>query len=325
MAASGVGLYLVGFVLMFEWILPLYRTKVGALAQVPFAIGFLYLVLISFAVRADWRTLQWVLAAPNLMFLAIPWIIPESPRWLMSHGKNVKATEVIKRAARLNKLPSPDLLPEKISTSVNQGVSALVTNKILLIRLLLMSFNWTVITLCFYGLSLNSANTGDLFLSMAAMAAVEIPAYLAALVLMEFSGRRNILFFCQLLAGFSCVIAGFIPTDYYYPKLILSLFGKMGASAGFAVVFVYTAELFHTSVRNSAVGLCSMVARIGALLAPTIAGLDSVLPVLPFLIMGGGATMAGCCAFFLPETRGLLLPESLEEAESLGHRKISKI
>ena len=64
-------------------------------------------------------------------------------------------------------------------------------------------------------------------------------------------------------------------------------------------------------------GICSTVARLGALSAPLIADLDSVYPPLPFLIMGGGAVMVGSLSSLLPETRGIVLPETLKEAAAL--------
>ena len=51
-------------------------------------------------------------------------------------------------------------------------------------------------------------------------------------------------------------------------------------------------------------GACSTLARLGALLAPTIADLDSVAYFLPFVIMGGSSVVVGILAFLLPETRG---------------------
>ena len=44
-------------------------------------------------------------------------------------------------------------------------------------------------------------------------------------------------------------------------QVFLSLIGKFGASASFAIVYVYTAEMFPTGIRNQAVGTCSLVAR----------------------------------------------------------------
>merc|ERR1711974_464652 len=87
----------------------------------------------------------------------------------------------------------------------------------------------------------------------------------------------------QMLGGISCICAGFTPMSYFWVRLALALVGKAGASACFAIVFVYTAEMFPTPIRNSAVGICSTVARIGALSAPAIANLDSIYAPLPFL------------------------------------------
>jgi len=320
MAAGGVGSYLVSFVLLFEWACPEYRTKASVFAQIPFAVGYLFTVFIAWCVPY-WQALQWVLAAPNSLFFILYFIVPESPRWLMVQSRSDRAQKVIKTAAKVNKLPLPDPIMN-IQTSENEkanklGICVLFAHPILCYRLVIMSLNWIVITLCFYGLSLNSANE-DLFTGMSMMALVELLAYIITLFIMDFFGRRPVLSVCQLFAGLSCVCAGFVPVAYYWIRLALALVGKMGASAAFAVVFVYSAELFPTPVRNSAIGLCSTLARIGALLAPSIASLDSVLPFLPFLIMGGAAMLVGSLSFLLPETRGNKLPETVDEAASIG-------
>ena len=49
-----------------------------------------------------------------------------------------------------------------------------------------------------------------------------------------------------------------------------SLSGKFGAAASFSIVYLYTAELYPTVVRSTAIGLCSMMARIGGILAPQV-------------------------------------------------------
>jgi len=58
-------------------------------------------------------------------------------------------------------------------------------------------------------------------------------------------------------------------------KVALSLAGKFGISSAFAVVFVYSVEIFPTEYRGVGLGGCSMCARIGGILAPIVGGMVS--------------------------------------------------
>lgn len=48
------------------------------------------------------------------------------------------------------------------------------------------------------------------------------------------------------------------------------MIGKFGISAAFAIIYVYTVELFPTIVRNSGIGASSMCARVGGMIGPYI-------------------------------------------------------
>ena len=104
-------------------------------------------------------------------------------------------------------------------------------------------------------------------------------------------------------------------------QVALSLVGKFGATGSFNIVFVYTAEMFPTEIRSTAVGTSSTCARIGGILAPQVAFLASTWKPLPLLVMGGSALIGGILALFLlPETLGTALPETMEDALALGSR-----
>ena len=64
--------------------------------------------------------------------------------------------------------------------------------------------------------------------------------------------------------------------------MVLANIGKFGISAAFAVIYVWSAELFPTMVRNSGMGSSSMMARVGGMVCPYIADLVSVMQVKKF-------------------------------------------
>lgn len=54
-------------------------------------------------------------------------------------------------------------------------------------------------------------------------------------------------------------------------RLILSMIAKVGTSGCFTIVYVYTAELYPTVVRNVGLGSMSTCARFGSISAPFVA------------------------------------------------------
>ena len=108
-------------------------------------------------------------------------------------------------------------------------------------------------------------------------------------------------------------------------QVILTLCGKFGVSSALAVMFVYTAELFPTNMRNTALGTCSLFARIGGMLAPQVVSLGSLyFTSLPLVIMGVLSLLGGVLILaLLPETLGKPLPETVADALNLEkpHRR----
>ena len=55
----------------------------------------------------------------------------------------------------------------------------------------------------------------------------------------------------------------------------LNIVGKFGMTMGFAIIYIWSAEIFPTSLRTSLMGISSMVGRVGQILAPFIADIVS--------------------------------------------------
>jgi len=329
-SCGGMGIFITVFVLSMEFIGPKFRTTCGIAIQIPFALGELYIVLMAYLVR-DWRVYQAVVAAPFFMFFVFIFFIPESVRWLISKERKEEAKVVLNRVAHINKVIMPQMDDDDSVSETGEegttpkpktGISQMFVNPTLRLRFIVMAFNWVVATLGYYGLSLSSAGlSSDPFTSFALSATMEIPAYLFCILCLDKAGRKGILAFSQILAGTTCLAAALLPAHLTTLTTALTLIGKFGASASFAIVFIFTAELFPTPVRNSAIGLCSTSARIGGLMAPTIASLSSTNPLLPFLIMGCCSCLGGLVALLLPETAGLPLPDTIEDAVRIGSTK----
>ena len=61
-------------------------------------------------------------------------------------------------------------------------------------------------------------------------------------------------------------------------------------------------------------------ARVGGALSPLIFGLDGTVPWLSNSVFGVLALLAAISSFFLPETLGLPMPQTMEEAESYYYK-----
>lgn len=54
----------------------------------------------------------------------------------------------------------------------------------------------------------------------------------------------------------------------------LEMMGKFALTITYTIVYMYTTELYPTVLRNTALGVCSMAARIGGIIAPYFAYLS---------------------------------------------------
>ncbi|NXV27494.1 S22AD protein, partial [Rissa tridactyla] len=90
---------------------------------------------------------------------------------------------------------------------------------------------------------------------------------------------------------------------------VLATTGKFTASASFSTSYVYSAELFPTVIRQTGVGLCSMLARVAGIMAPLIGLLTQYHRAIPMAIFGSVPMVGGLFCFLLPETCGVDLAD----------------
>ncbi|PIO70893.1 hypothetical protein TELCIR_07224 [Teladorsagia circumcincta] len=175
-------------------------------------------------------------------------------------------------------------------------------------KTLLVTYIWVMNAIIYNGLTLNISNLPvDDYWSFIINGAVELPAYFIVWPLLQTIGRSDYYTLCFI--------------EYPWFVASASFVGKFGVGSGFAVIYIFAGELYPTVVRAIGMGMSSMVAGSGLLLAPHIVKLGDYMKILPLLIMGLMALSAGTCTFFLPETLGAPLPMTIEDAENFGKRR----
>ncbi|KAL3882125.1 hypothetical protein ACJMK2_028496 [Sinanodonta woodiana] len=328
--ASGAGAFMTAYVIGMELVGPSKRLWAGIVIEYFSALGQLVLGGIAYTVR-DWKYVELITGASCAIYLLYWWFIPESPRWLLSKGRIEEAETILHEAAKANDVTLPQKLFDKdtLSTKVPEGkLWDLFSSRVLLLRTFIICINWMVVSLVFYGLSLNTQNLGgDLFLNFMISGLVEFPAYTLCILLLNRLGRKMLYCGSMLLAGIACLSTIFTVLyggDELQPCTVtLAMIGKIGVAAAFAVIHIFSAELYPTSVRNSLMGASSAFARIGGMVAPYTTDLgkfvgDDFGQGLPLMVSGIACITAGLLSLFLPETLNRHLPETLEDWKQFG-------
>ncbi|XP_063063380.1 solute carrier family 22 member 13-like [Engraulis encrasicolus] len=316
------GIVMNAFVLGAEWCGTSKRALFTIVTHSCFAVGQMLLSGISFAIR-DWRLLQLVLSAPLVLLGVHYWLLPESARWLLTQGRQDEARKEIQKVARVNKRDVPEKLLDQLeadSTTETGTILDLFRVAYLRKRALIMCYIWFVTSLVYYGVSLNVGSFGlDIYLTQLIFGMAEIPSRLGCLPLIERFGRRICLSIALFISGAACLVVPAIPEAIPVALTVIAVLGKFFSAAAFMIVYTYTAELYPTVMRQSGVGINSMFARVGGILAPLIWLLKVYHRAVPMVIYGSLPFLGGALCFLLPETLNTELQDHAEpEKEHLS-------
>ncbi|KAM9069868.1 solute carrier family 22 member 4 isoform 4-T4 [Sarcophilus harrisii] len=260
-------------------------------------------------------------------------VIPESPRWLISQGRFAEAEDIIQKAAKMNNVTAPVIIFDPLEfqelTPLEQQKTFILdlfrTRHIAIITIMSLML-WMLVSIGYFGLSLNTPNLhGDVYLNCFLSAAIEVPAYVIAWLLLRSLPRRYIIAGTLFLGGGVLLFIQLVPTEYYFLSTSLVMLGKFGITSAFSMLYVFTAELYPTLVRNMAVGATSMSSRVGSIIAPYFVYLGAYDKILPYVLMGSLTVLIGIVTLLFPESLGMALPETFEQMQKVkGFRSRKK-
>ncbi|CAN1774984.1 Organic cation/carnitine transporter 4 [Linum perenne] len=313
-STGGVGLC--AFVLATEPVGPSKRGPAGMSTFYFFSTGIAILSVLAYFVSYSWRTLYVASSIPSFLFLIL--VVPflsESPRWYLVRGKLDQAMKIMHSIAQANGRHLPEgvvlALDEDLSNNNNVSVRGeasgslvdVIRSPVTRLRLFLAVAISFLSAVVYYGLSLNVVNLDtNLYLSVMVNAVAEMPSYTLTAVLLERFGRKPLAIGTQWFSGVFCLLGCLMEGEaatWKVLKMVCGVFGIFGMAGTYNLLFIYTAELFPTVVRNAALGSATQASQFGAILAPFVVVMGGSLPFAVFAVCG---IMGGSLAFFLPET-----------------------
>ena len=244
--------------------------------------------------------------------------VPESPRFLLAHGRPQAATALARELAvrhgvevpvgdprRRPAASAPRQLAELWGPRWRRRTFTLWTTWIGINTILVGPIAWLPILLAERGSTLALQTSALVGFAM-------LPGTLAAVALIDRAGRRPL-----LLGSLGLSALGSVPLMASPDALWIGC-GAAAVAAGvlaaWPVVLAWASEQYPTRMRASAVGWASGCARLGAIAAPAATGLllgpggaDRASAVLPFSVLLLGAFV--CVAVFGEETAGRSLEE----------------
>ena len=332
-----------GYTLATEIVGPRYRTVLTTeLWAYQWAAMSCLLALLAYLLQSEsWRAFQLALAAPSaLLWVVVVILVPESPRWLEAQGQHKTASSVLKMllggvpllerpqnvsdggdggggSSGSNGIASAALPPTPTSrcasrcASVGIGPAYTLFSSYGVLRVTLAEmFVWGSCTLAFYGVQFNAVNLDPdhFYLNEMLVALPQIPATFACARFMDHPKVGRCLAVTLMLGAVAVSLA----TAACLPQtgVVCSMIASFMATGAFNTVYVQVSELFPTSVRNSALGLCSAWARVTSVtssLLPSILGSRGSLACIAIVC----ALASALCWLEVPETVGRGLPEEL--------------
>ena len=137
---------------------------------------------------------------------------------------------------------------------------------------------------------------------------LEIPCNILVVWLtgQSWAKRKGTAVGCLFVAAFFCFFAFCLRSRTFIPsRFVIALtnslanFARLAAGGAYTSLYLISAELFPTTIRSAAVGLCSMWARISAMLSPQIVeileGARPGGPLLVFAVVSFLAALAAVC------------------------------
>ncbi|WP_438432783.1 sugar porter family MFS transporter [Gorillibacterium sp. sgz500922] len=323
-----------------------YRGRLVALNQLAVVSGILLGSLLSFGITGmseaswntstGWRVLLGSGVVPGILFLSLLSLVPESPRWLIKHGKPEKALPILLKIHG-EELARQEVLDIKASFAEEAGMGhasfkELFANKhrtILLIGVLMAVFQQItgINAIMYYAPEIfrqTGAGTSGSLTQTVFVGLTNLIFTILSLWLVDKAGRKRLILIGSAVMTLSLTVIGYAfhsgnTAGPLVLAAILIYVAAFAVSLG-AVVWVILAEIFPSRIRGLATAVCTMAlwAANFAVSQSFPSLLASAGPAATFWLFAGASLFAFVFTWgAVPETKG----KSLDEIEAMWQEK----
>ena len=302
--------YSIGAPMLSEFAPARERGSKLAFLELCWRIGFLIAVLLGYALLWLGISWKWILATsviPALVVLGLRIGLPESPRWLLRHGREAEAREIVEKHMGPEFFEAEEFAAESVS---EDGYRKLF-RKGQLRRTVFVCIFWTCIVTPYFAiftyapkvlesLNVKSQATGTILSNT-----VGAIGALIGLLAIDRIGRRRMLigpFWVQMVV--LLVVGLWTNAPSWVLVLGLAVFALVNSYSDILTA-VYPSEIFDTDIRSSGVGLGSAMSRIGAFLGTYLLPIGmGTIGIKWCMVIAAGLCVIGAVTgqFMAPET-----------------------
>ncbi|XP_053392444.1 organic cation transporter protein-like [Mercenaria mercenaria] len=279
----------------------------------------------------DWKYIHIAATAIGLPWLATYWFVPESFRFYVGHDRIEDAENIIKKIARINKKPVPDMSELNLLKASIEKAKLLdkkysfidfFKNKQLLKCTLLLAVVWITIGFNTYGIQFGvPALSGNLYVNLFIPSLIGSPIQFIMIYLQNRFGRKStsILFYliCAVTTLTVAIANRFQETSFRNNLInVAALLSLTAINCSWSPVQTLTIENYPTVVRNLGFGLQNTIARIGAIIGPQLVFLDTKVAGIMYWICGAAALISIICILPIRETNGVDLTDKIHHIQS---------
>ncbi|XP_018027110.1 solute carrier family 22 member 5-like [Hyalella azteca] len=315
--------YQMSYIISLELIAPGKRALAETLSFAAWTVGMCLTSLLAWA-AGDWRYISTVSLLLDSYMFAVYWMMPESPRWLLSKNRTPEATKILMKIAEVNKVTgaSAEDLQQQLTAIEKQQPAAITFAEIRRYP----TFFRTVILLCcisaasyvVYGVISLDVNFIDnsYFMNFFLLSLMEFPSQVTGWLGVQYLGRRLSAVLTYLLCAGTCCVAALVGHDKTALLVVVSLLKWLSTSALFGL-YLQVSELYPTTMRSTGMGAIAVFGTAFFSATPYIINADEGSGFKYLMLMG----LSAACAVLsipLPETLSMPLPQTLAEADSIA-------